>query len=612
MKQKKNNPVQQGNNSLNSVTKTFTKKIKSFSFTPKLIIFVALGTILVVLFCLGIISSLERKKAWHDTPTPIVENNTKPRITRIPNLIPTTKPTDIPLKREKLDLGEISWLQFPQPIKLNILKKPIYSQSGDEISDGSYFLGSSKMHKTGTFSDGSFLVNLYIDSIWRANLLYRFIYTPSKQVFLLREDNYKEIKQVFTDFIPIKIADINIKGLDTPKTIKLSNITLILSNDYTGYSFAQMNNPQKLSDSPYGPIYVSYNLVSKINGNSYDKRDYGPAVFRDIYLHHPDDTVTIYTPELNFFTDDKVPIFTFLNGSLNKDQYSITGLGFDKCGWGGVKLIKEKDLNLNDLSQIGTLSNNTNIHREIYQVKNPNHWIVKILYNDFNAYSSSNQGINSVEEYAKLPNHFLWQDNLGSWNIFINEKYTPQAECGKPVIYLYPQKDTQVKVQVGAQITKSEPIYPQEGWLVTAKPNGELTYQNQNYPYLFWEGLGNGLYPDYRNRGVVVAQIDLVSILYKQLSQLGLNQKESADFMEFWQPKLPQTPYVRLTWLNTKEMDTLAPLAVTPRPDTSIRIFLEFQGLDKPIKLIPQTLSAPTRKGFTLIEWGGLLLKTRE
>ena len=79
--------------------------------------------------------------------------------------------------------------------------------------------------------------------------------------------------------------------------------------------------------------------------------------------------------------------------------------------------------------------------------------------------------------------------------------------------------------------------------------------------------------------------------------------------MDFWTGKLPATPYVRLTWLGTKEMNQLAPLTVDPSPDTTIRIFLDFAGLDRPVKLTPQKLVSSPRLGFTLVEWGGLLVK---
>ena len=618
MKQTKNSPVQSENNFLNLTNNIILKKIRLLPFIPKLIMVVALGTILIVSISLVSISVQETKKTSLITSTPFIKKNnqynTQPRITGAwevnptsENIIPTLEPTNKPQVRKKLDLGEISWLQFPQPIKLDIFNKTeyIFSCGYNYSGSGDYDIRSVKMHKTGAFSDGSYLVNLYIDAFGMGlkTELHRFIFTPTKQIYLLEDGLCPDL---FTASVQAKIIDINIKGIEAPQTIKLPDITINLTSLSSHgrdslHSFTQIINPQKFFDSPYGPIYISYPI----------KKNYEPMVSRYFYLRHPDDTISSYKTEVDFFSDDMIPQFTFLDGTKNKDQY-YTGLKTGGCGGVENGFIKSNDLNNNDLTQIGTIISDTSEYRNIYQITNPKNNIVNLLFKDFSAYNSSNQGITSVEEYAKLPTHFLWQDNLGDWNIFGNEEYGNGAECAKPVIYLYPPKETQVKVQVGAQITQSEPVYPEGGWLVTAKSNGELTYQNQSYPYLFWEGLGNGLYPDYRNRGTVVAQKDLVFTLYKQLSQLGLNQKESADFMEFWQPKLPKTPYVRLTWLNTKDMNTLAPLAVTPRPDTSIRIFLEFQGLDQPIKLIPQTLTAPARQGFTLIEWGGLLLKTRE
>ena len=197
-----------------------------------------------------------------------------------------------------------------------------------------------------------------------------------------------------------------------------------------------------------------------------------------------------------------------------------------------------------------------------HQIKDKESELVKKLYENYKIgrdYPEADP-IVSLEEFANQKNHFLWKDGLGDWQIFVNQEFAPMAECGKPVIYLYPEKKTEVKVTVGAKISKSEPEYPKNGWQVTAYPEGKLIFQGKEYESLFWEGLGEGVYPDLRNEGTMVRQTEMVEILNKQLKQLGLNEKEARDFMEFWQVRLPKTPWVRLTWFGTREMDRLAPL----------------------------------------------------
>ncbi len=70
---------------------------------------------------------------------------------------------------------------------------------------------------------------------------------------------------------------------------------------------------------------------------------------------------------------------------------------------------------------------------------------------------------------------------------------------------------------------------------------------------------------------------------------------------------MPNKPYVRLSWLDTNQMNELAPLTITPKPQTLIRTFLDFDGLDKPITIRPQKFIMSKRNGFTIVEWGGLL-----
>ena len=46
-------------------------------------------------------------------------------------------------------------------------------------------------------------------------------------------------------------------------------------------------------------------------------------------------------------------------------------------------------------------------------------------------------------------------------------------------------------------------------------------------------------------------------------------------------------------------------LTVEPAPDTVLRVFMAYQPLEYPIRVLPQKLETVERTGFTLVEWGG-------
>jgi hypothetical protein len=54
-----------------------------------------------------------------------------------------------------------------------------------------------------------------------------------------------------------------------------------------------------------------------------------------------------------------------------------------------------------------------------------------------------------------------------------------------------------------------------------------------------------------------------------------------------------------------EDCNEIATLNVNPKPETSIRIYIEFYGLENFINCNEQQLPKTERKGFTLIEWGG-------
>ena len=174
----------------------------------------------------------------------------------------------------------------------------------------------------------------------------------------------------------------------------------------------------------------------------------------------------------------------------------------------------------------------------------------------------------------------------------------------KPVIYLYPREETNVDVTLDydGRLTCTYPKYT-GGWSVTARPDGTLTDgAGQSYNYLYWEGEDRNEY-DF-SRGFCVAGADSAAFLEDALARLGLTRREANEFIVFWLPQLEENPY-NLIAFQTDAYTDHARLTVTPEPDTVLRVFMAWKPLDRSVELPPQTLAAPVRTGFTLVEWGG-------
>ena len=57
------------------------------------------------------------------------------------------------------------------------------------------------------------------------------------------------------------------------------------------------------------------------------------------------------------------------------------------------------------------------------------------------------------------------------------------------------------------------------------------------------------------------------------------------------------------------EIENEMPLTISPKPDTLIRVMMEFKGLEEAIEVEPQELTTPSRNGFVAVEWGATELK---
>ena len=181
----------------------------------------------------------------------------------------------------------------------------------------------------------------------------------------------------------------------------------------------------------------------------------------------------------------------------------------------------------------------------------------------------------------------------------------------KPVIYLYPEETTKVSVKLGRseKITCSYPKYEENGWNVMAEPSGKLTdiKTGRELYCLYWEGKNTA--KTNMEEGFVVKGEDTIEFLEEKLEILGLNEKESEEFIIYWLPQMEKNKYNYIRFETEEEINKNMPLEITPVPDTVIRINMEWKALEEAIKVKEQVLEeAPERNGFTVVEWGGTIL----
>ena len=179
--------------------------------------------------------------------------------------------------------------------------------------------------------------------------------------------------------------------------------------------------------------------------------------------------------------------------------------------------------------------------------------------------------------------------------------------CYKPVIYLYPEKETEVSVRLtlDGRLTCTYPEYS-DGWNVTARPDGTLTDESgQSYNYLYWEGETEAQYD--LSRGFCVKGEDTAAFLEDALSKLGLDRREANEFIVYWLPLMQDNEYNIISFQTDAYTDS-AKLNITPAPDTLIRVFMAWKPSDKYVQIEEQELRAPERSGFTAVEWGGTKL----
>lgn len=441
--------------------------------------------------------------------------------------------------------------------------------------------------------------------------IYRFAYkSDSGDLVLLDKHTRNDIKQnppsLITPLSVNKDSSTLLNDIELPEKIALADSGKFITRSIkdSRYLTPIEGDLTKAFDDPeFGAVYMS---ADPQNG------------WGCFYLKSPDGIASTYDYDPGFFTGNGAEV-TWTDGSKTKliENYDYLSRG---CGISGNCYYTE-NATLENLELRGETDNGT----KLYAAKNP----VKVdpnapdkytpeqvkLDETYKNYETSYQYMDeatkgklmSFEEFTKANALLYWQDPLNRWSTIILKQVMLPAECGKPVIYLYPEQNMDVSIEVGiSTLTKTIPEYG-AGWKVLAKKGGEIyNYTDrETYPYLFWEGESSMSVN--ADKGFVVARKDLEDFLKNSLKKLGLTTQERSDFMDFWLSRMLKNtnPYFFISFLGTQEFNKIAPLNINPKPNTLIRVFMYYMPVNENFKAAPQQLNSVKRNGFTVVEWGG-------
>ncbi|MDX2171558.1 MAG: hypothetical protein SFY56_00460 [Bacteroidota bacterium] len=179
----------------------------------------------------------------------------------------------------------------------------------------------------------------------------------------------------------------------------------------------------------------------------------------------------------------------------------------------------------------------------------------------------------------------------------------------KPVIYVYPTKTSSVNIKLNFNGTLGF-TYPKydKAWQFVAYPDGGIHINDKKFHYLFYDGKMDINTQNIKlNEGFIVSKANLVTFFEEKLSKMGLNSKEINDYITYWVPQMTANENNYIHFMFDKEYSQYSNLEITPKPDTIFRVFMVWYKLGGTIsiKLNEQKIESFTRKGFTVVEWGG-------
>lgn len=429
----------------------------------------------------------------------------------------------------------------------------------------------------------------------------------------------------FTDDNTIVIDSLERKDLEVSLSDKWSYLNSGTPNDKVFELFKDKDGNSIYTTKPkYSlsePFYVDEEKIGSWNGRRTGEYNGVQGcieeeclLYNGYYRFYPDGTFDTYAATINSDLKLNVAGEEYNLDPWTGDYFTTSRNGCNQNNANYLLVLDPSVVSKDDLKVVGNISDSD---REIFYFKDSKHPYFdhffqkyKTYYKEFSEYMFDDDyevAENLNEFYESYPIVFF-DDDFGRLIGATKKGFVPSFAC-EPIIYLYPEEKTHISLSVDKNTVKllhTEPRHGQ-GWEVLAFPGGKILDIGTNieHNYLFWEGVSN--YVPIRKDGFVLKSNEVYKELPLILVKLGLNSSEVGDFMEAWLHKLVVSNYVYITFHATDEVNKYAPLEIDPKPNTVIRILMEYKPLDYPINVEDYVFpNVPNREGFTLIEWGGL------
>ncbi len=227
--------------------------------------------------------------------------------------------------------------------------------------------------------------------------------------------------------------------------------------------------------------------------------------------------------------------------------------------------------------------------------------------------SAISNGMESIVDY--INDEYSYNDPY--YDPYVDYDYDPYYDqypaAEKPVIYIYPENETDVEVRLKLNDGDMLCTYPDPAmdgdtyvWNLHALPDGTL-YDTDGieYSYLFWEATDYAE-PDF-SHGFCVKGEDTAEFLRTTLAEIGLAPEEYNEFIVYWLPRMQDNEY-NLISFQTDNYDESCPLEVIAADGEEadvLRVMMAWQAVDEYVEIEPQSFEGFERTGFTVVEWGG-------